>query len=35
MDFVKIVNDWKTLNIFGKRSILDVRQDSKYTSGVF
>ena len=35
MDFAKIMNDWKALNIFAKRSILDVWQDSEYTSGAF
>ena len=32
--FTKIVNSWKTLNIFAKKkSILDAWQGSKYTSG--
>ena len=30
--FAKIVNGYNPLTIFGKRSILDVWQSSKYTS---
>ena len=32
--FLKIINDFKPLTIFVKRSILDVCQNSEYTSGI-
>ena len=32
--FAKIVNRYKPLNIFAKRSILDVRQGSEYASAI-
>ena len=33
--FAKIVNNWKPLTFFAKRSILDVWQGSEYTSVIF
>ena len=33
MVFAQIVNGWKSWNIFGKHSILDVWQGSEYASG--
>ena len=32
--FAKIVNSWKPLSIFAKSSILDVWQDSEYSSEI-
>ena len=30
--FAKLVNRWKPLNVFSKHYVLDVRQDSEYSS---